>query len=84
MGTFSLLATEAAHAVESGGFGLNFNVLETNLINLAIIIGVLFYFGRKVLVNILEERRSRIAEEIRDAEKRQKDAAAALADAQQK
>ncbi len=84
MGTFSYLATEAAHAAESGGFGLNFNVLETNLINLAIIIGVLFYFGRKVLVNILEERRSRIAEEIRDAEKRQKDAAAALADAQQK
>jgi F-type H+-transporting ATPase subunit b len=84
MGTLSFLATEAAHAVESGGFGLNFNVLETNLINLAIIIGVLFYFGRKVLVNILEERRSRIAEEIREAEKRQKDAAAALADAQQK
>lgn len=84
MGTFSFLATEAAHAVESGGFGLNFNLLETNLINLSIIIGVLFYFGRKVLGNILGERRSRIEEEIREAEKRQKDAAAALADAQQK
>jgi len=84
MGNFSFLATEAAHAVESGGFGLNFNLLETNLINLSIIIGVLFYFGRKVLGNILGERRSRIEEEIREAEKRQKDAAAALADAQQK
>jgi F-type H+-transporting ATPase subunit b len=84
MGNFSFLATEAAHAVESGGFGLNFNLLETNLINLSIIIGVLFYFGRKVLGNILSERRSRIEEEIREAEKRQKDAAAALADGQQK
>lgn len=85
MGTFSFLATEAAAALEeSGGFGLNFNILETNLINLAIIIGVLFFFGRKVLGNILSDRRSRIEEEIRDAEKRQQDAAAALADAQQK
>lgn len=84
MGTFSFLATEAAHTAESSGFGLNFNLLETNLINLAIVIGVLFYFGRKVVGNVLSERRSRIEEEITDAEKRQKGAAAALADAQQK
>ena len=84
MGTFSFLATEAAHAVESGGFGLNFDILETNLINLAIIIGVLFYFGRKVVGNTLSERRSNIEQEIREAEKRQKEAAASLADAQQK
>lgn len=84
MGNFSFLATEAAHAVESGGFGLNFNILETNLINLAIIIGVLFYFGRKVVGNTLGERRSRIEQEIGEAEQRQKEAAAALADAQQK
>ena len=84
MGTLSFLATEAAQAVESGGFGLNLNLFETNLINLGLLIGVLFYFGRKVLGNILGERRSRIEQEVRDAEKRQKDAAAALADAQQK
>jgi len=84
MGNFSFLATEAAEAVESSGFGLNLDILETNLINLAIIIGVLVYFGRKVLGNSLNDRRSRIEEEIREAEKRQKDAAAALADAQQK
>lgn len=84
METFSFLATEAAQALESGGFGLNFNLLETNVINLAILIGVLFYFGRNVLGNILGERRSRIEQEVREAEKRQKDAAASLADAQQK
>lgn|GEM_PF-117398 len=88
MGTFSFLATAAAEVAaeggSEGGFGLNFDILETNLINLSIIIGVLFFFGRKFLGNTLSERRSKIEEEIRDAEKRQKEAAAALADAQQK
>ncbi|MEW6492034.1 MAG: F0F1 ATP synthase subunit B [Cyanobacteriota bacterium] len=88
MSTFSLLATAAAEAAakghSEGGFGLNTDILETNLINLVIIIGVLFFFGRKFLGNTLSERRSKIEEAIRDAEKRQKDAAAALADAQRK
>ena len=88
MGTFSFLATAAAEVAaeggSEGGFGLNFDILETNLINLSIIIGVVFFFGRKFLGNTLSERRSKIEEEIRDAEKRQKEAAAALADAQQK
>lgn len=88
MGTFWFLATAAAEIAAEGGseegFGLNFNILETNLINLSIIIGVVFYFGRNFLGNTLAERRSNIEEVIRDAEKRQKEAAAALADAQQK
>jgi F-type H+-transporting ATPase subunit b len=88
MGTFSFLATAAAEVAaeggSEGGFGLNFDILETNLINLSIIIGVLFFFGRKVVGNTLAERRSRIEEAVRDAEKRQKEAAASLADAQQK
>jgi F-type H+-transporting ATPase subunit b len=88
MSTFPFLATAAAEVAaeggSEGGFGLNFDVLETNLINLAIILGVLFYFGRKFLGKILSERRAKIEEAIREAEKRQKDAAAALADAQQK
>lgn len=29
-------------------FGINTNILDTNLINLAIVIGVLFYFGKGV------------------------------------
>ncbi len=81
MGTVLLLATEASR---EGGFGFNFDVLETNLINLVIIIAVLFYFGRGFLGKILTERRSGIEQAILDAEKRQKDAAAALAEQQQK
>ena len=81
MGTVLLLATEASR---EGGFGFNFDVLETNLINLVIIIAVLFYFGRDFLGKILTERRSGIEQAILEAEKRQKDAAAALAEQQQR
>lgn len=65
-------------ATEEGGFGLNFNLLETNLINLVIIWGVLFYFGRKFLGNTLSERRANIEEAIKDAERRQREAKQAL------
>lgn len=32
----------------AGGFGINTNILETNLVNLAVVIGVLVYFGKGV------------------------------------
>lgn len=70
-------------ATEAGGVGLNFDILETNLINLIIVIGVLFYFGRKFLGKTLSERRSDIEASIRDAERRKEEAAAALAEQQQ-
>lgn len=82
MGTVLLLATEAAH--HQKGFGINLDIFEANLINLIIVIGVLFYFGRGFVGNILNERRSGIEQAIKEAEQRQKDAAAALADQQQK
>lgn len=87
MGIFLLMAAagaEVAEAHESGGFGLNLDILETNLINLAILVGVLFYFGRKLLGNILTERRLKIETAIKEAEQRQQEAAAALSEAQQK
>lgn len=90
MGTLLLLAAEAAvhselaEGASEGGFGLNIDILETNLINLAILVGVLVYFGRKVVSNTLNERRLRIETAIQDAEQRSTEAAAALSDAQQK
>ncbi|NEQ32776.1 MAG: F0F1 ATP synthase subunit B [Leptolyngbya sp. SIO4C5] len=71
-------------AVEEGGVGLNFDLLETNLINLAIIIGVLFYFGSKFLGNTLATRRQEIEAAIKAAEKRKQEASSALAEQQQK
>ena len=81
MGNFWLLAH--AEAASEAGLGLNLDIFETNLINLAIVIGVLVYFGRQVLGKILTERSENIESAIADAEKRQKDAAAALAEQQQ-
>ncbi len=71
-------------ASETKGFGLNFDILETNLINLIIIIGVLFYFGRSFLGDKLKERREEIETAIKEAEARQKRASSSLADQQQK
>ena len=71
-------------ASETKGFGLNFDILETNLINLVIIIGVLVYFGRGFLGSKLQERREKIEKAITEAEARQKKAASSLAEQQQK
>ena len=68
------LATES----EAAGLGLNFDILETNLINLIVVIGVLVYFVGGVLKKILADRSAAIAAEIQAAEKRQADAKAAL------
>ncbi|MBV9390148.1 MAG: F0F1 ATP synthase subunit B [Chroococcidiopsidaceae cyanobacterium CP_BM_ER_R8_30] len=75
--------SELTEAASEGGFGLNLDILQTNLINLAILIGALYYFGRKTLSNILNERRSSIETVIQEAEQGQQEAAAALSDAQQ-
>lgn len=80
MGTFFLVAAEA----EASGFGLNLDILETNLINLAIIVGVLVYFGRGFLGKTLSERKAGIETAIKEAEQRKEKAAAALAEQQQK
>lgn len=71
-------------ATEEGGFGLNFDILETNLINLIIIIGVLIYFGGKFLGKTLSTRRDAIAAAITEAEQRKQEAVKALAEQQQK
>jgi F-type H+-transporting ATPase subunit b len=73
---FVLLASEA---VEHSGFGINSDILETNLINLVIVIGLLIYAGRGFLGKILSARLESIQSAIADAEKRQKDASDKLA-----
>ena len=79
MGTVLLLATES-----EGGFGLNLDILETNIVNLGLLIGILFYFGRNVLTNTLSERRSKIEKTIVEAETKAKEAAITLSEVQQK
>ena len=61
---------------------LNFNPLETNLVNLAIVIGVLVWFLRGFLGGILERRRQAILQELQEAESRLAKAAEQLSKAQ--
>jgi F-type H+-transporting ATPase subunit b len=87
VGNLFWLATEAAAgelAEEAGGFGLNFDIFEANLINLAIVIGVVVYFGKGFLSKTLGDRRTNIATAIQEAEQRERQAAAALAQEQKK
>ncbi|MFM7313253.1 MAG: F0F1 ATP synthase subunit B [Cyanobium sp.] len=69
-------------ASHGGGFGLNFNPFETNIINLAIVIAGLVWFLRGFLGGILERRRAAILADIKDAEDRLAAASASLAEVQ--
>lgn len=76
--------TVGSLVAEAGGsFGLNFDILDTNLVNLAIVLGLLVYFGRGFLGKVLSERRSAIETAIQEAEERQRKAAESLAAQQQ-
>jgi F-type H+-transporting ATPase subunit b len=81
--TVLLLATEAKEAAKEG-FGINPDILGTNLFNLAILLSLVVFYGKKVLGQILGERRSKIAEAIAEAETRKNSAATALAEEQKK
>jgi len=80
MTSLSLIPVLFAH---HGGFGLNLNLFETNLINLVIVIGVLIWFLRGFLGGMLDRRRQAILADLSDAEERLKVANAAVAKAQQ-
>jgi F-type H+-transporting ATPase subunit b len=73
---FLFLATEG-----NGGVGLNLDLIETNIFNIAIVLGVVIVLGRKALGEILSERRSLIETAIEDAKARQKQAESNLASA---
>lgn len=73
------LAVEEA----GGGFGISSDILGSNLINLAIVIGLLVVYGGKFIGNLLTERRNRIAQEIKEAEERAEKAAQQLSQAKE-
>ncbi len=62
----------------SGSFGLNLNVFETNVINLAVVIFGLYKFLPNFLGGMLERRRSAILADLQDAEARLDEAEKAL------
>nr|YP_010526070.1 ATPase I subunit [Isodon mucronatus]UXP84775.1 ATPase I subunit [Isodon mucronatus] len=52
----------------AGSFGFNTDILATNLINLSVVIGVLIFFGKGVLSDLLDNRKQRIFNTIRNSE----------------
>ncbi|MBM5796635.1 MAG: F0F1 ATP synthase subunit B [Cyanobacteria bacterium K_Offshore_0m_m2_072] len=78
----SSISTPVSLLAHGGGFGINLNLLDTNLINLIIVIGVLIWFLRGFLGGILDRRREAILAELDDAEARLTQASRALTQAQ--
>jgi F-type H+-transporting ATPase subunit b len=60
---FTLLA-------EHEGIGLNTDILETGVLNIIALVGILVYTGRDFLGSLLEERRAAIVKGVQDAEDR--------------
>nr|YP_010145536.1 ATP synthase CF0 subunit I [Coniogramme intermedia]QQO79384.1 ATP synthase CF0 subunit I [Coniogramme intermedia] len=58
----------------AASIGLNTDIFEINLINLILVLGILFYYGKGVLINFLESREKTILNTIQDAEERHAEA----------
>nr|YP_009248336.1 ATP synthase CF0 subunit I [Hanguana malayana]AMW66388.1 ATP synthase CF0 subunit I [Hanguana malayana] len=60
------------HWPSAGGFGFNTDILATNPINLSVVLGVVIYFGKGVLNDLLDNRKQRILSTIRSSEELRK------------
>jgi F-type H+-transporting ATPase subunit b len=65
----------------SGGFGINTNIFETNIINLAVVLGVVISFVGNNLTALLEDRKKTILSNLEEANKRAIEAQEKLANA---
>ena len=72
---FTLLA-------EHEGIGLNLDILETGLLNILALLGILIYTGRDFLGSLLEERKTTIVKSVQDAEDRLNEAQKRLSEAE--
>jgi len=54
----------------SEGFGLNTDILETNVLNLAVVVFFLIKVGSDTLPGVLESRRARILQSVQSAQER--------------
>nr|UGV23122.1 ATP synthase CF0 subunit I [Elaeocarpus angustifolius] len=56
------------HWLSAGSFGFNTDILATNPINLSVVLGVLIFFGKGVLSDLLDNRKQKILNTIRNSE----------------
>nr|YP_009490470.1 ATP synthase CF0 subunit I [Cibotium barometz]YP_010878709.1 ATP synthase CF0 subunit I [Cibotium cumingii]WHE38164.1 ATP synthase CF0 subunit I [Cibotium sinoburmaense]AWH62688.1 ATP synthase CF0 subunit I [Cibotium barometz]WHE37902.1 ATP synthase CF0 subunit I [Cibotium barometz]WHE37989.1 ATP synthase CF0 subunit I [Cibotium barometz]WHE38077.1 ATP synthase CF0 subunit I [Cibotium barometz] len=74
MRSVSEIVAPSSYWTLAASFGPNTNILDINLINLILVLCVLFYYGKGVLINFLENRKRTILNTISDAEERYKEA----------
>nr|YP_010336430.1 ATP synthase CFO B subunit subunit I [Goniotrichopsis reniformis]UNJ14836.1 ATP synthase CFO B subunit subunit I [Goniotrichopsis reniformis] len=65
----------------SKGFGINTNILDTNAINLAILVGLLVYVGKGAITSLLDNRQQKVLNSLQEAEERQAQASTRLSEA---
>ena len=79
MENFDQIFTLIAH---EEGIGLNLDILETGVINIIALVGILFYAGKDFLGSYLKLRNETIVKNVKDAENRLKEAEERLEEAQ--
>merc|ERR1712244_108280 len=67
---------------ENGSIGLNLDILETGVLNIVALVGILIYTGKDFLGSILQERKDTIVKSVQDAEDRLNEANRRLSEAQ--
>ena len=75
------ILTQAPNLI-AGGFGINTDILETNLINQIILLAGLFILGKDFLGESLGQRQAEIINGVEDSEKRLNEATTRLAEAE--
>nr|YP_009650458.1 ATP synthase CF0 subunit I [Stellera chamaejasme]QCF39749.1 ATP synthase CF0 subunit I [Stellera chamaejasme]QOJ46074.1 ATP synthase CF0 subunit I [Stellera chamaejasme f. chrysantha] len=70
------------HWPSAGSFGFNTDIFATNPINLSVVLGVLIFFGKGVLSDLLDNRKQKILNTIRNSEELRRRAVEQLEKAQ--
>lgn len=67
---------------ENEGIRLNLDILESGVVNIVLLVGILVYVGRDFLGSSLEQRQQEIIQSVQDAEERLTEANTRLSEAQ--
>lgn len=78
-----LLDLSSFPLAHQGGFGINTNILETNIINLAAVVGIVVTFVGQNLTATLEDRKNTILKNLQEANQRALEAQQKLEQARQ-
>ena len=72
------------HLLLAEGFAFNFDIIETNILNLAVVLGVVLFLGGDVLTSLLNDRKQKILGTLKSATEKFLEAELQLSEAKQK